>query len=47
MGAVRITSKHNELISIDESQNLLIIKGAVPGPAGSFVEIRRSKTKQQ
>lgn len=47
MGSVRITSKHNELISIDEEQNLLIVKGAVPGPAGSYVEIRRSKTRQQ
>ena len=47
MGAVRITSKHNELISFDEAQNLFIVKGAVPGPAGGFVEIRRSKTKQQ
>ena len=47
MGAVRITSKHNELISIDESQNLLIVKGSVPGAPGGYVEIRRSKTKQQ
>jgi large subunit ribosomal protein L3 len=47
MGAVRITSKHNELISIDEAQNLLIVKGSVPGAPGGYVEIRRSKTKQQ
>ncbi|MBW8015989.1 MAG: 50S ribosomal protein L3 [Planctomycetes bacterium] len=47
MGAVRITSKHNELISIDETQNLLIVKGSVPGAPGGYVEIRRSKTKQQ
>ena len=47
MGSVRITSKHNELISIDEAQNLLIVKGSVPGAPGGYVEIRRSKTKQQ
>ena len=47
MGNVRITSKHNELISIDEEQNLLIVKGAVPGPAGGYVEIRRSLTRKQ
>lgn len=46
MGAIRITSKHNELISIDEAQNLFIVKGNIPGPAGGYVEIRRSKTKQ-
>ena len=47
MGSVRITSKHNELISIDEELNLLIVKGSVPGAPGGYVEIRRSKTKQQ
>lgn len=47
MGSVRITSKHLELVSIDEEQNLLIVKGCVPGPAGGYVEIRRSKTRQQ
>ena len=45
MGNVRITSKNHQLISIDNEQNLLIVKGSIPGPAGSYVEVRRSKTK--
>ena len=45
MGGNRVTSKHHQLVSIDEEQNLLIVKGAVPGPAGSYVEICSSRTR--
>ncbi len=44
MGHVRVTTKHHRLISIDEEQNLLVVKGAVAGPSGGYVEIRSSKT---
>ncbi len=44
MGHVRVTTKHHRLISIDEEQNLLVVKGAVAGPCGAYVEIRSSKT---
>ncbi len=44
MGAVRVTTKHHRLVSIDEQRNLLIVKGAVAGPCGSYVEVRSSKT---
>jgi large subunit ribosomal protein L3 len=43
MGGVRVTSRNHELVSIDEEQNLLIVKGAVAGPSGGYVEIRCSK----
>jgi large subunit ribosomal protein L3 len=43
MGGVRATTKNHVLVSIDEEQNLLIVKGAVAGPAGGYVEIRCSK----
>lgn len=43
MGGVRVTSRNHELVSIDEDQNLLIVKGAVAGPSGGYVEIRCSK----
>ena len=46
MGCERITSKHHRLLSIDEERNLIVVKGAIPGPAGGYVEIRQSKTKQ-
>lgn len=44
MGAVQVTTKHHRLVSIDEQRNLLIVKGAVAGPCGSYVEVRSSKT---
>lgn len=47
MGGVRVTSKHHQLVSIDEKQNLLVVKGAVPGPSGGYVEIRSSITRPQ
>jgi len=47
MGGVRVTTKHHKLVLIDEEKNLLVIKGAVPGPSGSYVEIRSSHTRAQ
>ena len=43
MGGVRVTTRNHELVSMDQEKNLLVVKGAVPGPAGGYVEIRRSK----
>jgi len=44
MGAARCTSRNHELVSIDVENNLLLIKGAVPGAAGGCVFVRASKT---
>jgi large subunit ribosomal protein L3 len=44
MGDVRVTTKQHRLVSIDEQRNLLIVKGAVAGPSGGYVEVRSSKT---
>ncbi|MBP6124395.1 MAG: 50S ribosomal protein L3 [Phycisphaerae bacterium] len=46
MGMDRVTSRNHKLIWIDEANNLLAVKGAVPGPAGGYVEIRTAKTKK-
>ncbi|MHC5059991.1 MAG: 50S ribosomal protein L3 [Planctomycetota bacterium] len=45
MGNVRVTTKHHQLVSIDDEQNLLVVKGAVAGPCGGYVEVRSSKTR--
>ncbi len=45
MGNVRVTTKHHQLVSIDDEKNLLVVKGAVAGPCGSYVEVRSSKTR--
>jgi large subunit ribosomal protein L3 len=47
MGGTRVTTKHHRLVSIDEEQNLLVIKGAIPGPSGGYVEICSSRTRPQ
>ncbi len=47
MGGKRVTSKHNIVVAIDEENNLLVVKGAVPGPSGSYVEVRSSHTRPQ
>lgn len=43
MGHVRITSKNHKLINIDEENNLLIVKGSIPGPADGYCVICSSK----
>jgi len=39
MGTDRITTKNLEIIKIDEQNNVLAVKGAVPGHRGTLVEI--------
>jgi len=40
MGGQRVTVKNLQIIKIDKENNLLAIKGAIPGSRGSLVEIR-------
>jgi large subunit ribosomal protein L3 len=40
MGNRRVTQLGLEVIEVDAGRNLLILRGAVPGPAGSLVEVR-------
>ena len=46
MGNVRCTSRNHKLVAVDAENNLLLIKGAVPGPNGGLVFVRTGKTKQ-
>lgn len=46
MGHERVTSKNHSLVSIDEEKNLLVVKGAVPGPAGGYCIVRTAKRPQ-
>ncbi|MCE5186701.1 MAG: 50S ribosomal protein L3 [Planctomycetaceae bacterium] len=47
MGGERVTTKHHRLVAIDAEKNLLVVKGAVAGPSGAYVEIRSSHTRPQ
>jgi large subunit ribosomal protein L3 len=40
MGNKRVTQKGLEIISIDAKENLLLVRGSVPGPRGGVVEVR-------
>jgi large subunit ribosomal protein L3 len=40
MGGERVTVSNLEIISIDKENNLIALKGAIPGKKGTLVEIR-------
>ncbi|GJM54813.1 50S ribosomal protein L3 [Coriobacteriaceae bacterium] len=40
MGHERVTVKNLKLVRIDPEQNLMLVKGAVPGPKNALVQIR-------
>lgn len=39
MGNKRVTVQNLEVVSVDDERNILLIKGAVPGPRGGLLEI--------
>jgi large subunit ribosomal protein L3 len=43
MGDARVTVRNLEVIDVDTEDNVLIVKGAVPGPNGAYVMVRRAK----
>lgn len=42
MGDRRVTIQNLEVLKVDSEQNLLVLKGSVPGPQGNIVELRSS-----
>ena len=40
MGGKRVTQRGLEVVEIDAERNLLLLRGAVPGPKGGTVEVR-------
>jgi large subunit ribosomal protein L3 len=40
MGGKRVTERGLEVVQVDAERNLLLIRGAVPGPKGGTVEVR-------
>ena len=43
MGNAQVTVRNLEVVEVDIEDNVLVIKGAVPGPNGGYVLVRRSK----
>ena len=40
MGNKRVTQKGLEVVRVDAAENLLMVRGSVPGPTGGLVEVR-------
>jgi large subunit ribosomal protein L3 len=43
MGADQVTVRNLEIVSVDADDNIIAVKGAIPGPNGGYVTVRRSK----
>ena len=41
-GVERVTVQNLEIVKVDSERNLLLIKGAVPGPNGGLLEVRNA-----
>jgi large subunit ribosomal protein L3 len=41
-GSARMTTRNLKVVRVDEDNNLLLIKGAIPGPNGGFVIVRET-----
>lgn len=42
MGQAQVTVRNLQIVTVDADENLLAVKGAVPGPNGAYVLIRRA-----
>lgn len=45
LGAERVTVQNLDIVKVDAENNLIAIKGAIPGPKGGYVVIADSKKK--
>ncbi len=43
MGTERVTVRNLEVVQVDAEDNVLMVKGAVPGPNGGYVVVRPAK----
>jgi large subunit ribosomal protein L3 len=43
MGGERVTTKNLKVVKIDPEQNLIYVRGAVPGPRRGYIAIKRAK----
>ena len=42
MGAVKVTTQNLTIVKVDAENNLLLVKGAVPGPKKALVTVREA-----
>jgi large subunit ribosomal protein L3 len=41
MGGVNLTIKNLEVVGVDPEQNVLMVRGAVPGPPNGLVVVKK------
>ena len=46
MGHVKVTVQNLEIVRVDAEKNLLLVKGAVPGPKKALVTIKETTRTQ-
>src|SRR5262249_12188126 len=42
MGGERITTRNVKIVQVDAENNLLLVRGAVPGAPGSYIGVRKA-----
>src|SRR6266851_3476525 len=47
MGNANVTAKNLKVVKVDTDENLLLVRGSVPGPSGTYIFIRRAKTAKK
>jgi large subunit ribosomal protein L3 len=46
MGHAQVTVRNLEVVEVDAEDNVIMVKGAVPGPNGSYVLVRRARGRR-
>jgi large subunit ribosomal protein L3 len=46
MGNAQVTAKNLKVIKVDTDENLLLVRGSVPGPSGQYIFIRKARNKK-
>jgi large subunit ribosomal protein L3 len=42
MGNAKVTAKNLKVIKVDTDENLLLVRGSVPGPSGQYIFIHKA-----
>ena len=45
MGGDQVTTRNLKVVQVDTENNLLLVKGAVPGPKGALILVRTAAKK--
>ena len=45
MGAVKVTARNLAVVQIRSGENVMLVRGAVPGPAGAVVMVKKALRK--